>query len=129
MPMARKNWIDTEVNLEGSIPEVRRGVKFGLGDGTVPLVSLGAMCVKGWKDDRWNPARMPIITHEFNHEPEGMDLRGGARSGKFPGYCSLRICADLRLALFAAADHIDILGNHQLNSVIMRIGKQIRSTF
>jgi phospholipid:diacylglycerol acyltransferase len=82
MPMARRNWIDTEVNIEGSVPEVRRGVKFGMGDGTVPLISLGAMCVKGWKDDRWNPARMPIITHEFNHEPEGLDLRGGAKSGK-----------------------------------------------
>lgn len=82
MPMARKNWIDTEVTIDGSIPEVRRGVKFGEGDGTVPLLSLGAMCVKGWKDDRWNPARMPVITHEFKHEPEGIDLRGGAKTGK-----------------------------------------------
>lgn len=82
MPLARKNWIDTEVNAEGSVPEVRRGVKFGMGDGTVPLMSLGAMCVKGWKDDRWNPARMPIITHEFKHEPEGLDPRGGPKSGK-----------------------------------------------
>lgn len=82
--MARKNWIDTEVNIEGSRPQVRRGVKFGLGDGTVPLLSLGAMCVRGWKDDRWNPARIPVITHEFKHEPEGLDLRGGARSGKAP---------------------------------------------
>ncbi|KAG7531668.1 hypothetical protein FFLO_04178 [Filobasidium floriforme] len=106
MPMARKNWIDTEVNAEGSVPEVRRGVKFGMGDGTVPLMSLGAMCVKGWKDDRWNPARMPIITHEFKHEPEGLDPRGGPKS----------------------ADHIDILGNHELITAVLRIAAGLGDT-
>ena len=28
------------------------------------------MCVKGWKIDRFNPAKIPIITHEMDHEPE-----------------------------------------------------------
>lgn len=82
MPMARRNWIDTEVSVEGSVPPVRRGVKFGEGDGTVPLLSLGTMCAKGWKDERWNPAKTRVITQEFSHDPEGLDLRGGATTGK-----------------------------------------------
>lgn len=75
----------------------------GEGDGTVSLLykpislmqnvlttyrSSGYMCVKGWKLDRFNPAKIPIITHEMDHEPEFLDLRGGPKTAgqslKFP---------------------------------------------
>ena len=36
----------------------------GEGDGTVSLLSLGAMCVEGWKRKRWNPAGIKVITVE-----------------------------------------------------------------
>lgn len=36
----------------------------GEGDGTVSLLSLGAMCVEGWKRKRWNPAGIKITTIE-----------------------------------------------------------------
>lgn len=36
----------------------------GEGDGTVSLVSLGAMCVEGWKRPAWNPGEIKIITVE-----------------------------------------------------------------
>lgn len=42
--------------------QVRSGVKFGEGDGTVPLLSLGAMCARGWKEERYNPGGVKIIT-------------------------------------------------------------------
>jgi phospholipid:diacylglycerol acyltransferase len=62
-PLARRHRIDSEVTVKGSIPEVRSGVKFGDGDGTIPVVSLGAMCVKGWKGKtRWNPSGMDVVT-------------------------------------------------------------------
>lgn len=32
MPMARKNWIDTSIEVRDSIPEVRSGVAFGQGE-------------------------------------------------------------------------------------------------
>lgn len=38
------------------------------------------MCVKGWKIDRYNPANIPVITHEMDHEPEFLDLRGGPKT-------------------------------------------------
>jgi hypothetical protein len=44
--------------------EVRNGIKLGEGDGTVSLLSLGAMCAEGWKRPRWNPARIKITTIE-----------------------------------------------------------------
>jgi phospholipid:diacylglycerol acyltransferase len=70
-----------------------KGVYMGEGDGTVSLLyssnvppslttyrSSGYMCVKGWKIDRFNPARIPIITREMDHQPEFLDLRGGPRT-------------------------------------------------
>lgn len=43
--------------------QVRSGVKFGDGDGTIPVLSLGAMCVKGWKGKtKWNPAGIEVVT-------------------------------------------------------------------
>jgi hypothetical protein len=44
--------------------QVRNGIKLGEGDGTVSLLSLGAMCVEGWKRKRWNPAGIKITTVE-----------------------------------------------------------------
>jgi hypothetical protein len=61
--LARQQWIDAAVTLKGAIPEVRSGVKFGNGDGTIPAISLGGMCVRGWKGKTpWNPAGIKVIT-------------------------------------------------------------------
>ncbi|GFZ46798.1 Phospholipid:diacylglycerol acyltransferase [Saitozyma sp. JCM 24511] len=99
-PLARKQWIDAEVTVKGSIPEVRSGVKFGDGDGTIPVISLGSMCVKGWKGKtKWNPAGIEVITQEYKHSPESLDLRGGALT----------------------ADHVDILGSTPLNAAILKV--------
>lgn len=41
------------------------GLLLGEGDGTVALLSLGAMCVEGWKrGTRWNPHGVKVITQE-----------------------------------------------------------------
>lgn len=80
-------------------PQVRSGVKFGNGDGTISAISLGSMCVKGWKGKtKWNPAGIEVVTQglcplpawpacslcwvrtdsvEYEHTPESMDIRGG----------------------------------------------------
>ena len=44
--------------------KVRNGVKLGEGDGTVSLLSLGAMCAEGWRRKRWNPGDVKIVTTE-----------------------------------------------------------------
>ena len=64
MPLSRKTWIDAEYTDESVAPKIVNGVKMGEGDGTVSLLSLGAMCVEGWKRKRWNPAGMSVVTVE-----------------------------------------------------------------
>ncbi|KAJ6558433.1 phospholipid:diacylglycerol acyltransferase [Mycena vulgaris] len=98
-PLARKSWIDSEYTDEGLRPTVRNGVKMGEGDGTVSLVSLGAMCVEGWKRARWNPAGISVTTVELPHRPIASIPRGGANT----------------------SDHVDILGSTGLNEIILKV--------
>lgn len=63
-PMARTSWIDYTMTNETAKPKLKNGVKTGEGDGTVSLLSLGSMCVEGWRRKRWNPGGIKIITHE-----------------------------------------------------------------
>jgi len=109
-PTGRKSWIDHGVHREGANPQVRAGCKMGEGDGTVSLLSLGAMCVEGWKRKRYNPAGIKVVTHEILHSP-GLELRGGEHTG----------------------DHVDILGASKINDYVLRIaagrGDEIKNHF
>ena len=75
------------------------GVVMGEGDGTVNLLSLGYMCNKGWKMDRYNPAGVQVTVHEMPHEPDRFSPRGGPNTG----------------------DHVDILGRSSLNDLILKV--------
>ena len=91
------NWLDGEL--------VKNGFSFTNGDGTVPLLSLGFMCAKGWRnDERLNPSLMKIKIIEYRDKGEniyqrGFTMRGGKHSG----------------------DHIDIMGNQLLIKNILLI--------
>jgi hypothetical protein len=76
-PLSRSVWIDSSLTLDNEVPSVKSGVINGEGDGTVALISLGAMCVNGWKQKRYNPAGIKVVTHEMLHQPLPRDLRGG----------------------------------------------------
>lgn len=92
-------FIDSAVNSDHNL-YLKSGVHNGEGDGTVPLLSLGYMCTKGWKNPLYNPAGIKVITREFEHERgPGLNIRGGAKT----------------------ADHVDILGNYALTEDILRI--------
>ncbi|KAF8551971.1 Lecithin:cholesterol acyltransferase [Imleria badia] len=107
----RSSWIDAEYTNVNLAPRVRNGVNMGEGDGTVSLLSMGAMCVEGWKRPRWNPARINVTTVELPHRPVPNIPRGGANTG----------------------DHVDILGSTALNEIILKIatgvGHEIEETF
>ncbi|KAG5637514.1 hypothetical protein H0H81_004265 [Sphagnurus paluster] len=62
--LSKETWIDSTFTNDTAMPKVRNGVKMGEGDGTVSLISLGAMCAEGWKRARWNPAGIKITTVE-----------------------------------------------------------------
>ncbi|PLW49115.1 hypothetical protein PCASD_02997 [Puccinia coronata f. sp. avenae] len=98
-PLSRQWMVDNEVNLEHENPKVKSGVTFSDGDGTVSVLSLGTMCVDGWKKKIYNPSGIPVLTHEIEHRPASFDMRGGSTT----------------------ADHIDILGSAELNEAIINI--------
>ncbi|PWZ02701.1 putative LRO1-a lecithin cholesterol acyltransferase-like protein [Testicularia cyperi] len=110
-PTARLSWIDHGVQKEDALPKVRAGCKMGEGDGTVSLLSLGAMCAEGWKLPNWNPANISVVTHELKHEPEALDLRGGQSTG----------------------DHVDILGAKGVNEAVLKIaagrGQEVKDQY
>ena len=77
---------------------VRSGVKFTDGDGTVPLISLGFMCSAGWKGERLNPSGATIVTREY-----------------------LEVNATLAILRAATStDHVDIMGNSEIIKVRQR---------
>ncbi|KAH9073083.1 Lecithin:cholesterol acyltransferase-domain-containing protein [Lactarius deliciosus] len=106
-----RSWIDKDYSNERSNPKIRNGVEMGEGDGTVSLLSLGAMCVEGWKRKRWNPAGIKITTVELPHRPEITLPRGGANT----------------------SDHVDVLGSQALNEIILKVatgaGGEIRDNY
>ncbi|KAI0314675.1 phospholipid/diacylglycerol acyltransferase [Amylostereum chailletii] len=99
IPLFRTSSIDKDFTNEESTPKVRNGVKMGEGDGTVSLLSLGAMCAEGWKRPRWNPAGIRVTTVELPHQPVSTIPRGGANT----------------------SDHVDILGSTGLNELILKV--------
>ncbi|KAI0053270.1 phospholipid/diacylglycerol acyltransferase, partial [Auriscalpium vulgare] len=99
LPLSRRSWIDKDYTNETTLPKVRNGVKMGEGDGTVSLLSLGAMCAEGWKRKRWNPAGIRVVTVELPHQPVSTIPRGGANT----------------------SDHVDILGSTMLNEIIVKV--------
>ncbi|KAG1901020.1 Lecithin:cholesterol acyltransferase-domain-containing protein [Suillus fuscotomentosus] len=90
---SRANWIDADYTQETTTP------KMGEGDGTVSLLSLGAMCVEGWQRPRWNPGGIKVTTVELPHQPAPNIPRGGANT----------------------SDHVDILGSTGLNELILKV--------
>jgi len=98
-PVARTSWIDSEMSEDDAKPKIMNGVKLGEGDGTVSLISLGGMCVEGWKRKRWNPAGVKVVTYELPHQPTLTEPRGGANT----------------------SDHIDILGSTGLNELLVKV--------
>ncbi|EKM80728.1 hypothetical protein AGABI1DRAFT_71227 [Agaricus bisporus var. burnettii JB137-S8] len=107
----RKSLIDVEYSNGDGNPKVFNGVRIGEGDGTVSVLSLGAMCVEGWKRKRWNPAGIKVTTVELPHKPNPMIPRGGANT----------------------SDHVDILGSTGLNEIVLQVatgvGHEIRDNY
>ena len=66
----------------------------------MPLISLGYLCVKGWREERLglNPGKSRVVVREFSHS-NASGFRGNGR----------------------ASDHVDILGNHEVISDILAV--------
>jgi phospholipid:diacylglycerol acyltransferase len=71
--------IDTTVTQD----DVVNGIILGEGDGTVPLLSTGYMCARGWNIKRYNPAGAQVKVYEMPHEPDRFSPRGGPNTGRY----------------------------------------------
>ncbi|XP_058088223.1 putative phospholipid:diacylglycerol acyltransferase 2 [Magnolia sinica] len=80
---------------------LKSGVYFVDGDESVPVLSAGFMCAKGWRGrTRFNPSGMATFVREYRHKPPANLLEGrGLESGA----------------------HVDIMGNVALIEDIMRV--------
>lgn len=80
---------------------LRAGVYSVDGDETVPVLSAGYMCSKGWRGKtRFNPWGIKTYIREYNHAPPATLLEGrGTQSG----------------------NHVDIMGNFALIEDIIRV--------
>lgn len=93
-----------DTSVEDPSNEVIHGIKYGDGDGSVPLLSLGYMCAGPWRDknSRLNPSGSKVIIREYLHQPEfAVDdpMRKGPHS----------------------SEHVDILGNVEMMEDLMKI--------
>ncbi|KAE8690437.1 putative phospholipid:diacylglycerol acyltransferase 2 [Hibiscus syriacus] len=91
--------IDTSADDEATCPS--DGVYSVDGDETVPVLSAGFMCAKGWRGKtRFNPSGIQTYVREYNHSPPANLLEGrGTLSGA----------------------HVDIMGNFALIEDVIRI--------
>lgn len=80
---------------------LRGGVYLTDGDETVPVISAGFMCAKGWRGrTRFNPSGIATHIREYRHKPPASLLEGrGLESGA----------------------HVDILGNFALIEDVLRV--------
>ncbi|CAH9118516.1 unnamed protein product [Cuscuta europaea] len=93
--------IDTSAGIADEESCLRDGVYTVDGDETVPVLSSGFMCAKGWRGKtRFNPSGVKTYIREYEHAPPSNLLEGrGTQSGA----------------------HVDIMGNFALIEDIMRV--------
>ncbi|XP_065866789.1 putative phospholipid:diacylglycerol acyltransferase 2 isoform X2 [Euphorbia lathyris] len=92
--------IDTAVNGEEDSC-LKNGVHFVDGDESVPVISAGYMCAKGWRGKtRFNPSGSRAFIREYKHKPPSSLLEGrGIESGS----------------------HVDIMGNFGFIEDVLRV--------
>ncbi|KAJ8526528.1 hypothetical protein K7X08_029005 [Anisodus acutangulus] len=93
--------IDSSAEGGNENPCLKGGVFHVDGDETVPILSAGYMCVKGWRGKtRFNPSGIRTFVREYNHAPPANLLQGrGTQSGA----------------------HVDIMGNFALIEDVIRV--------
>ena len=86
---------------------VSNGVLLADGDGSVPLLSLGYMCAGGWRRRMSNPSGSKVVTREYRHHAQEDS--------------SLESLTKPLARSPRSADHVDILGNHELLSDVLAL--------
>lgn len=105
----------------------RRGrVYFVDGDGSVPVISAGFMCARGWRGKtRFNPSGVPTYLREYGHKAPASLLEGrGLESGAHIAIMGNVALIEDVLRVAAGASGVEI-GGDRILSEIMRMSERI----
>ncbi|WCJ41687.1 phospholipid:diacylglycerol acyltransferase [Euphorbia peplus] len=118
--------IDTTVNGEENSC-LKNGVHFVDGDESVPVISAGYMCAKGWRGKtRFNPSGSPAFLREYHHKPpsslfEGRGIESGSHVDIMGNFGFLEDV--LRVAAGATGPEI---GGDRIHSDILRMSEKVK---
>nr|GMC58949.1 phospholipid:diacylglycerol acyltransferase 1-like [Ipomoea batatas]GMC63620.1 phospholipid:diacylglycerol acyltransferase 1-like [Ipomoea batatas] len=119
--------IDTSADGGNESPCLKGGVFHVDGDETVPLLSAGYMCARGWRGKtRFNPSGIRTYIREYNHNPpanllEGRGTQSGAHVDIMGNFALIEDIA--RVAAGATGEH---LGGDQVYSQIFKWAEKIK---
>ena len=111
---------------------LHHGVYFTDGDGSVPTVSNGFMCARGWRDyPHLNPAGVRAVCIEYAHQSASLgnkfaSLLGLGADGSDPDPRKSSSSLFTRTGP-KTGHHVDILGNHEMIMHIARIAGKARA--
>lgn len=117
--------IDTSVNGDEKSC-LRNGVYFVDGDESVPVLSAGYMCAKGWRGKtRFNPSGINTYIREYQHKPPSslLEGRGIDSRGHVDIMGNINLIEDV-LRVAAGASGFEI-GGDQIYSDIMKMSERI----
>ncbi|CAK9186800.1 unnamed protein product [Ilex paraguariensis] len=105
---------------------LKGGVYFVDGDESVPVLSAGFMCAKGWRGrTRFNPSGIATYVREYRHKPPASLLEGrGLESGAHVDIMGNVALIEDVLRVAAGATGAD-LGGDKIHSDILRMSERI----
>lgn len=118
--------IDGSADGGGGNGCLKGGVYFVDGDESVPVLSAGFMCAKGWRGKtRFNPSGVATYIREYDHKPPANLLEGrGLESGAHVDIMGNVALIEDVLRVAAGASGED-LGGDRIHSDIMRMSEKI----
>ncbi|CAN8277820.1 unnamed protein product [Cochlearia groenlandica] len=115
-------------SVDGDDACIKGGVQFVDGDESVPVISAGYMCAKGWRGKtRFNPSGMETFVREYKHKAPGslLESRGNDQSGAHVEIMgNVGLIEDVMRIASGASGH-DI-GGDRVYSNVMRMSKNVR---
>ncbi|CAL9248233.1 unnamed protein product [Arabidopsis halleri] len=113
-------------SVDGDDVCLKGGTRFSDGDESVPVISAGFMCAKGWRGKtRFNPSGMETFVREYKHKPPGslLESRGTESGAHVDIMGNVGLIEDvLRIAAGASGQEI---GGDRFYSDVMRISERI----
>ncbi|QHO34690.1 Phospholipid:diacylglycerol acyltransferase [Arachis hypogaea] len=115
--------IDTSAIGGDEDPFLKDGVYSANGDETVPILSVGFICTRGWEKTRFNPSGIRTFIREYEDAASANLLEGrGTKSGAHVDILRNFALIEDIIRVAAGASGED-LGGHRVHSDFQRVSK------